>query len=61
MPSVDEQNRIATTLDRCIQTCDLHVRTLEKLRHLKTGLMQDLLTGKRRVTALLEQQDEVSG
>ena len=28
---------------------------LEKLRSLKAGLMQDLLTGNRRVTALLEQ------
>jgi type I restriction enzyme S subunit len=31
-------------------SCDI----LSKLRHLKTGLMHDLLTGKRRVTPLLE-------
>ena len=30
--------------------------TLSKLRSLKTGLMQDLLTGRKRVTALLSEQ-----
>ena len=30
---------------------------LAKMRALKRGLMQDLLTGNRRVTALLEQGD----
>ena len=31
---------------------------LDKFRSLKTGLMQDLLTGKVRVTPLLENQRE---
>jgi type I restriction enzyme S subunit len=35
-------------------------KQLKKLHRLKTGLMQDLLTGKRRVTALLDRKDGVS-
>ncbi|MDE3001320.1 MAG: restriction endonuclease subunit S [Gemmatimonadota bacterium] len=34
--------------------------SLDKLRRLKTGLMQDLLTGDRRVTALLRQGDRAT-
>ncbi len=34
--------------------------SLGKLRLLKTGLMQDLLTGNRRVTALLGQRDGIT-
>ena len=34
--------------------------SLGKLRLLKTGIMQDLLTGNRRVTALLEQSEKVT-
>lgn len=34
--------------------------SLGKLRRLKTGLMQDLLTGNRRVTPLLEQREGVA-
>lgn len=34
--------------------------SLGKLYLLKTGIMQDLLTGKRRVTALLEQGEEAA-
>lgn len=33
---------------------------LQKLRRLKTALMQDLLTGRRRVTALLNEKDRVN-
>ena len=52
---VDEQIAISTKLknaDSAIVQTTLHSR---KLRRLKTALMQDLLTGNRRVTALLEQ------
>ena len=52
---VDEQIAISTKLknaDSAIAQTTLHSR---KLRRLKTALMQDLLTGNRRVTALLEQ------
>ena len=52
---VDEQIAISTKLknaDSAIAQTTLNSR---KLRRLKTALMQDLLTGNRRVTALLEQ------
>lgn len=35
-------------------------RQRNKLQTLKTGLMQDLLTGKVRVTPLLEQAEEAT-
>ena len=52
---VDEQIAISTKLenaDSAIAQTTLHSR---KLRMLKTALIRDLLTGNRRVTALLEQ------
>ena len=33
---------------------------LQKLRSVRTALTQDLLTGNRRVTALLEQREGVT-
>lgn len=60
LPEPKEQQTI-TCLANAIQD---HLFTLEeqlsKLRRLKTALMQDLLTGRRRVTALLEQQSGAS-
>ena len=57
---VDEQIEISTRLrdmDSAIAQTTLHSR---KLRRLKTALMQDLLTGNRRVTALLEERPGVT-
>ena len=59
-PDVDEQHRIALAIDACVQTVEQHVCGLRKLWALKRGLMQDLLTGNRRVTALLEQREGVT-
>ncbi len=53
LPSPDEQSKIVTILMRCDQRLDSMGRGLEKLRSIKTALMQDLLTGEKRVTALL--------
>jgi type I restriction enzyme S subunit len=51
---LSEQTRIVEILDSNTQkTNDYHLR-FHKLRSLKTALMQDLLTGKKRVTPLLE-------
>ena len=53
VPSISEQKRISQALgqiDAAVRCTDV---SLLKLRLLKTGLMQDLLTGERRVTALL--------
>jgi type I restriction enzyme S subunit len=56
-PSRDERKKIGEMLN----TLDLGNKSIEsnlsKLRALKTALMQDLLTGTRRVTALLEPEE----
>ena len=57
---IDEQHRIAVAIDACVRTADQQACSLQKLRALKRGLMQDLLTGNRRVTALLEQREGVT-
>jgi type I restriction enzyme S subunit len=53
-PSHSEQERIVTVLNMV----DSHIVSgssqLRKLRSLKPALMQDLLTGNKRVTSLLE-------
>ena len=51
---LDEHSLIADQLDAQHRAIESSVRGLEKLHLLKRGLMQDLLTGNRRVTALLE-------
>lgn len=52
--SRDEQSLIVRHLDAQKALIASETLALEKLRHLRKGLMQDLLTGHRRVTALLE-------
>jgi type I restriction enzyme S subunit len=51
---VEEQSQIADRLDAQLQAIASEIRALEKLRHVRGGLMQDLLTGKVLVTSLLE-------
>ncbi|MBL8207794.1 MAG: restriction endonuclease subunit S [Blastocatellia bacterium] len=56
--TIEEQERIVEILktqDLCVQQESVN---LSKLRALKTGLMQDLLTGKIPVTPLLETQPQ---
>ena len=53
LPLFEEQIRIANKKDEVTQAVQSHKRTLLKLHKIKTALMQDLLTGKKRVTALL--------
>ena len=48
-----EQKAIAEALDANDGTVAQYSKSLRKLRSLKTALMQDLLTGRKRVTALL--------
>ncbi len=50
---IAEQSRIAAILDEATQKSAKFSQRLAKLRALKTALMQDLLTGRKRVTALL--------
>jgi type I restriction enzyme S subunit len=51
----EEQEFLACRLDLCVYEIGQANNCLSKLRSLKTGLMQDLLTGKVRVTDLLNQ------
>lgn len=48
-----EQNEIASRIDGISKTLDCDEAKVIKLRSLKAALMQDLLLGKKRVTALL--------
>ena len=50
---ISEQSRIAKILDAATQKGSEFHQRLAKLRSLKTALMQDLLTGRKRVTELL--------
>jgi type I restriction enzyme S subunit len=52
----DEMYSIAKSVEAIRNGENDGLRCLTKLRSLKTALMQDLLTGRRRVTPLLEPQ-----
>src|ERR1019366_4586164 len=52
--SLDEQRKLGTLLDSNQRLLDDQYGSVGKLRSLKVALMQDLLTGKRRVTPLLD-------
>ena len=54
LPPLDEQTRICSTLNAVANSQEGRLRQVHKLRLLKTALMQDLLTGRKRVTPLLE-------
>jgi type I restriction enzyme S subunit len=56
LPSLKEQVKIISILDNINDLFEKQKKSLNKLRSLKTGLMQDLLTGKVRVTDLLNQK-----
>lgn len=53
---IDEQKKIADALLLADEAVSGAREQLAKLRLLKEGLMQDLLSGKKRVTALLDQE-----
>jgi len=53
IPRRDEQAQIVNILRSSATTIDSHTAALGKLRSLRAGLMHSLLTGERRVTALL--------
>lgn len=54
VPDVDEQNRIVLRIGALRNSIQHSLKQMEKLVSLKTALMQDLLTGRKRVTDLLE-------
>lgn len=53
MPTMLEQETIVDRIQRGELLGNACRKHLTKLRALKTALMQDLLTGRKRVTALL--------
>ena len=59
-PSPAEEGAIRERVDALYDGIEAQARSLKKLFLLKRGLMQDLLTGNRRVTALLEQRQGVT-
>ncbi len=52
--TIEEQNIIISSIKGIKNSLKSTLMNLNKLKQLKTGLMQDLLTGKVRVNALLE-------
>jgi type I restriction enzyme S subunit len=52
-PEVEERQRSHALIKEAEETLEVSRLNLEKFRSIKTGLMQDLLTGKKRVTSLL--------
>ncbi|APG23917.1 hypothetical protein A7E75_01935 [Syntrophotalea acetylenica] len=56
-PSIEEQIAINNRLQSADARFESIKGSVNKLRSLKTALMQDLLTGKKRVTPLLEKTE----
>jgi type I restriction enzyme S subunit len=50
---ITEQNKIADKINSIKENISLNEVELNKLKSIKTGLMQDLLSGKKRVTHLI--------
>ncbi len=59
-PTRNEQVKIVKLINQTENYIEVQYCALKKLHSLKTALMQDLLTGKRRVTALLPKPEEAS-
>jgi len=55
-PTPEERLRISTKLKSLNNLFDAEETKLQKLQSLKTGLMQDLLSGKKRVTNLIKEK-----
>jgi len=55
LPPLPEQQRIAEILSQIDQTIEKEQQYKEKLKRIKQGLMEDLLTGKVRVNQLIKE------
>ena len=55
LPPLSEQQRIAAILSQIDEVIEKETQYRDKLKRLKAGLMQDLLTGKVRVNKLIKQ------
>lgn len=56
-PKIEEQNRIVEKWEAVYSMINSEIKTLSKLQSLKTGLMQDLLSGKVRVNSMLHRDN----
>ncbi|MDA3860885.1 MAG: restriction endonuclease subunit S [Melioribacteraceae bacterium] len=56
IPHRNEQDAIQSKLDKIQLTIDDYNKQLKKNKSIKTALMQDLLSGKKRVTSLLKEE-----
>lgn len=59
LPSTEEQEQIISTLDIADSSIKRISASIAKLQSLKTGLMQDLLSGKVRVEQLIRETADV--
>lgn len=59
IPKINEQYRVSDVLNGHAQHLGRLNKSLTKLRYLKTALMQDLLTGKMRVTPLMKNMEVI--
>jgi type I restriction enzyme, S subunit len=57
-PSMDEQERIFAVLNAQTELLNRTATELGKLRQLRAALMQDLISGKKRITALLDHEPQ---
>ena len=57
-PRIEEQLKISAKIKQLDTLIDLEITRLNKLKKVKTGLMQDLLTGKVSVAPLLNSVEE---
>jgi type I restriction enzyme S subunit len=53
-PQINEQEKITQRLDNAVNNHKAEIENLLKMQSLKTALMDDLLTGRIRVTSLLQ-------
>jgi type I restriction enzyme S subunit len=60
VPSITEQENLTALFDKFDHDLDNQSTKLTKFRSLKTALMQGLLTGRKRVTALLNDMEVVT-
>jgi type I restriction enzyme S subunit len=60
VPPIDEQRRVSELIIGCDRQSQKNEESLIRLCSIKTALMQDLLTGKVRVTPLLDSTEVMS-
>jgi type I restriction enzyme, S subunit len=60
LPEKQEQMRIASTMRDIIELIEKLETTIEKKKNIKEGSMQELLTGKRRLTGFTEEWKETT-